>query len=826
VFLAFVAAFGNSHGEIRCRIENYCRFSPRSLALEPRFLQGFAEFFADAAVYSPGPSWIPVGEPNKRVRRIDLSSISWIPLGLTLSVAVAGGANAQDTPAEGATAKTIRAVRVETPPVIDGVLDEAVWAQAEPISDFVQVRPTDGGEPSETTEVYLLYDDDALYVGARLGDSDPDQIAANTMRHGVGLGRTDDRLVLILDPFNTRRGGYRFETNANGVRHDMLYQNVSQIQTAWDTIWETAGSIDENGWLTEIAIPFKSLAFDPDAEAWGFNFARSIRRRGEEIAWVTRNRSYNPSISGLATGFEGLDQGIGLDIVPSISVVEQKFYDPGDSQSETNPSLDVYYRLTPSLNGSLTFNTDFSATEVDSRQVNLTRFNLFFPERRDFFLNDADLFNFARIGGGGFGGVFNRAQARSDRESSQPFFSRRIGLDADGAPVDLKYGGKISGRVGRWNIGTLAIRQDGFQDFDDAGAFVENIDETDIFVGRLSANVLEESALGFIVTEGDPRSNLDNSVFGIDFRYLNTRLPGGRQLEGDAWFQRSTTPGLSGNDTARGLRLRSPNNQGLRGGFGVNEVEENFNPALGFVNRAGIRDMVADIGYTHYFDSERWQRVMFRLDAQRVTLLDGGGLDSQTIRARLFEVRAHSFDAFEYEFIAQKEVVVDAFTLYEDYAREVGVMPGEYSFGEHVFAFETGRHRPFFVEIDFQWGDFFGGKRDRTTGALTWRPSSRFSTTLEYDWNDIQLPDGHFISRLLGWTTEFAFSSTLFWVNLIQYDNDSEEIGINSRLQWIPRSGQEGFIVLNHNLQDFDKNNKFNSQRADLSLKFNYTFRF
>lgn len=745
------------------------------------------------------------------MRKIDVNSRGSVLLGLALSVALGGPAAAQDTPA-----KTVRVIRVETPPVIDGVLDEAVWAQAEPITDFVQVRPTDGGEPSETTEVYLLYDDDALYIGARLGDSEPDQIAANTTRHNVGLGRTDDRLVLILDPFNTRRGGYRFETNANGVRHDMLYQNVSQIQTDWNTIWDTAGSIDENGWLTEIAIPFKSLAFDPEAEAWGFNFGRSIRRRGEEIAWVTRNRSYNPSISGLATGFEGLDQGIGLDIVPSIAVVEQKFYDPGGAQSETNPSLDIYYRLTPSLNGSLTFNTDFSATEVDNRQVNLTRFNLFFPERRDFFLNDGDLFEFARIGGSGFGSNFNRAQSRSDRENSRPFFSRRIGLSADGAPVDLNYGGKISGRIGRWNIGTLAIRQDEY----------EGVDETDIFVGRFSANVFEESTLGFIVTDGDPRSNLDNSVFGIDFRYLNTRLPGGRQLEGDAWFQRSTTDGVSGNDTARGLRLRSPNNQGIRGGFGISEVEENFNPALGFVNRAGIRDVTVDVGYNYYFDSELWQRVSFGVDAQRVTLLDGGGLDSQVINARLFELRAHSFDGVEYNYVAQKEIVVDAFTLYEDATRQVGVAPGSYSFGEHVVGFETGRHRRFSGEMDFQWGDFFNGTRDRITGSVSWRPSARFTMSLDYDWNDIELPNGQFISRLLGWTTEVAFSSTLFWVNLIQYDNDSEEIGINSRLQWIPRAGQEGFIVLNHNLQDFDKDNTFKSERADLSLKFNYTFRF
>ncbi len=747
------------------------------------------------------------------MRTIDLSSQNPILLSLAASIAAAGGAHAQE-PAE--PTKTVRVMRVETPPVIDGVLDESVWGEAQAITDFHQVRPGDGTPPSERTEVYLLYDDDALYVGARLGDSEPDQIAANTMRHGVGIGRTDDRLVLILDPFNTRRGGYRFETNANGVRHEMLYQNVSQININWDTIWEAAGSIDENGWLAEMAIPFKSLAFDPQEDTWGFNFTRSIRRRGEEMAWVSRNRSYNPSIAGLATGFEGMDQGLGLDIVPSIAVTEQKLYAPSGSSSETNPSLDVYYRLTPSLNAALTINTDFSATEVDDRQVNLTRFGLFFPERRDFFLNDADLFEFGRIGGSGFGSVFNQAGSRPDRESGRPFFSRRVGLSAAGAPVDLDYGGKLSGRVGRFNIGTLAIRQDASP----------GVDPTDLFVGRVSANVLAESTVGLIVTDGDPRSNLDNSVVGVDFRYLNSRLPGGRALEADAWLQRSSTQGQSGNDMARGLILRSPNNTGWRGGLGIKEIEANFNPALGFVNRAGVRDVTVDAGYTRFLDSDFWQRIFVGVDASRVSLLEGGALDSEAVRFRVFELDTNSSDNVEYHYIARKEVVTEEFILYEDSSRQVGVSPGRYSYGEHVLSFEAGQHRTFSGELDFQWGDFFGGTRDGVVGSFAWRQSPKFNLSLSYEWNDIELPDGRFISRLLGLTTEFAFSSRLFWVNLIQYDNISEEMGINSRLQWIPRAGQEGFIVLNHNLQDFDKDNSFKSTEADLSLKFSYTFRY
>ena len=219
-------------------------------------------------------------------------------------------------------------VRTATPPVIDGKLDEAVWQTADVITDFHQIRPGDGATPSEPTEVYVLYDDDAFYIGARMHDSEPQLIVAPTGRHGQGLG-PDDRLVVILDPFNTGRSGYRFETNANGVRHDALYQNINSFQSDWTVIWDTAATIDETGWVAEMAIPFKSLPFDPSTTDWGFNFGRGIRRRGEEMAWVSRNRTYNPSILGLVTGMQGMDQGMGLDVVPSLAVGEQKAFVSG-----------------------------------------------------------------------------------------------------------------------------------------------------------------------------------------------------------------------------------------------------------------------------------------------------------------------------------------------------------------------------------------------------------------------------------------------------------------------------------------------------------------
>ncbi|HMB72726.1 MAG TPA: carbohydrate binding family 9 domain-containing protein [Gammaproteobacteria bacterium] len=708
--------------------------------------------------------------------------------------------------------KTVRVIRIDSPPVIDGSLDDAVWERAEVITDFHQTRPGDGAQPSEPTELYLLYDEDAFYIGARMYDSNPELIAAPTFRHGQGLG-SDDRLVVILDPFNTRRAGYRFETNANGIRHDALYQDITSFQSDWTAIWDTAASITDEGWIAELEIPFKTLPFDPNIDTWGFNFGRGIRRRGEEMAWVSRNRSYNPSIVGLAEGLSGMDQGKGLDIVPSVAVTQARLFDPGSSDSNMEPSLDVFYRLTPSLNAALTINTDFSSTEVDNRQVNLTRFSLFFPEKRDFFLNDADLFQFGRIGGGGNGN--NQASSRADRENARPYFSRRIGLDQTGAPVDLEYGGRVSGRLGRWSIGTLAIRQD------EAG----DVDATDLFVGRISADISQESTFGIILTDGDPRSNLDNSVYGFDYRYLNTRLPGGRQLEADVWLQRSETEGIDGDDGAFGVAVRMPNNTGLRGGISLKEVEQNFNPAMGFVDRSNIQDLSAEIGFTRFFESSLMQSAYFGIDAQRIESLEGQ-LETEIFKFRLLEIETNSRDEFQFGHTANEEVVLDAFTIYEDSTRIVEVPAGRYSFGQTDISFETAGQRRFSGGLGYETGDFFGGSIDTISSEFSWNRSNNFTMTVEYEYNDVELPQGDFISRLVSVSSAYAFSPNLYWINLIQYDNVSEEFGINTRLQWIPKAGQEGFVVLNHNLQDFDKDNTFKSASSDLSVKFKYTFRF
>ncbi len=706
--------------------------------------------------------------------------------------------------------KTVRIVRAMTPPVIDGKLDDAVWATAPLIDDFHQVRPTDGGAPSERTEVRLLYDGDYLYIGARLYDSEPDKITRNVMRHGNPLGQ-DDRLAIIIDPFNTGRNGYRFETNANGVRHDMLYKNINELQPDWTVIWETQSFVDEQGWSFEMAIPFKSLPFNPNIDTWGFNFARGIRRRGEEVVWVSRNRTYNPNVVGHVSGFSAMDQGVGLDIVPSMSANRRITFSPGTTDTNLEPSLDLYYRITPSLNASLTLNTDFSAAEIDDRQVNLTRFNLFFPEKRDFFLNDSDLFEFGRIGRGS-----NQATTAAGLQSGRPFFSRRIGLSATGLPVDLERGGKLSGRVGRFSIGTFAVHQ---------GA-LGGVDDKNLLISRVAADVLDESTVGMIYTDGDPGSNVDNSLAGVDFQYLNTRLAGGRTLEATAWYQQSDTPGKHGDDEAYAVAFDIPNAEGWRGGLSLKQLGENFNPALGFVSRTGVRDYLGQVGYTHFVSGRKFlQSLSSELDAERVDFVTGG-LETQVLNARLLEIESRTRDFFRVNYESHEEVVTQPFTLYSDPTRQVAVPVGRYSFDRAGFDVGSGAQRGLAASIYYSTGDFYDGERTNVGGEVLWKPSPRFNFTFRYDWNDIALSQGEFTTRLIQVITQMAIRLNLTWINIVQYDNASEVLGVNSRLQWIPKAGREGFIVLNHNLQDFDKDGAFQSALSDLNVKFAYTFRF
>ncbi len=337
-----------------------------------------------------------------------------------LALALVAGRAAAQPPPDDADEKTVRIQRAAEPPVIDGELNEEIWVRAPLVDDFHQVTPVEFESPSERTEVFVLYDRDALYIGARLYDAEPELINARILRQGQNIN-SDDRFFVHIDPFNNRRSGYLFGVNPNGVRYDGVFEGVTQRQFDWDGIWQAAARITPEGWTLEIEIPFKTLSFDPSTTTWRMNFARNIQRKNEGMAWNSRNRNTDLSTMADVTGISQIQQGRGLDVVPSVSFRERRAIGPVAAESDAEPSVDVFYKITPQLNASLTVNTDFSATEVDDRQVNLTRFSLFFPERRDFFLQDVDIFLFGRL-----------------QQDGRPFFSRRLGINSAGQPVPAR----------------------------------------------------------------------------------------------------------------------------------------------------------------------------------------------------------------------------------------------------------------------------------------------------------------------------------------------------------------------------------------------------
>ena len=687
--------------------------------------------------------------------------------------------------------KSFAISRAGTAPIIDGKLDDDVWRNATTIDDFHQTVPTDGASPTEITIVRVTYDDEYLYIAADLRDSDPSEIRAKQMIQGK-MFFSDDRFWVTIDSFNTKRNDYFFQVNANGIRREALRENNARFIEEWSAIWHAESAVHENGWATEIAIPFKSISFAPESDTWGINFGRGIVRKQEFNMWASHERQDWPAYGGEVKGIEEIEQGLGLDVVPSVNVSQERDLAAGSSDTGFDPSLDVRYRITPSLTATLTLNTDFSTAEVDEQQIALDRFSLFFPEKRDFFLQDAGIFEFGNIDTNG-----------------RPFFSRRIGLSADGEAVGIDAGVKLTGRIGDFNIGTLAIRQEAYED----------IESKDLFVARGSYNVLDESAVGFILTHGDPTTNETNSEAGVDFLYRNSDGPFGEILTGQFWAQQSDSSDLDGDDSAFGARLEIPSDK-LMAYVAGQYIEENFRPALGFVNRTGIRRVDAGLRYRTRPDEGRWRAINNRIDYTLVTDMDGELLSEKT-RIRPVSFYSHTDDFLFVEWERNQETVLEDFELFD----RLNVPAGDYEFDRYRAEIATGRQRPLRVVLSVQDGEFFGGDRLEKFVELQWRQSAHFYLGASFTENVVELPSGNFTSHLASLRSDVAFNSRWSWSNLLQYDNTSDRLGINSRLRFIPEAGKEVLLVLNHGA-DVHRNNSVTSTQNQLNLKVSYTFRY
>jgi hypothetical protein len=687
--------------------------------------------------------------------------------------------------------KTFDISRTDTAPIIDGELDDDVWQDATVVDDFHMTSPIDGATPSESTIVRVMFDDEFLYIAADMRDSDPSQIRAKQMIQGK-MFFSDDRFWVTIDSFNTKRNDYFFQVNANGVRRDALRENNARFIEEWSAIWHAESAVHEFGWATEIAIPFKSISFAPNTDTWGINFGRGIVRKQEFNMWASHERQDWPAYGGEVSGIDEIEQGLGLDVVPSINVNQERDLQAGTNDTGFEPSLDVRYRMTPSLSATFTLNTDFSTAEVDEQQIALDRFSLFFPEKRDFFLQDAGIFEFGNIDTNG-----------------RPFFSRRIGLSADGKEVGIEGGVKLTGRIGEFSVGALAIRQEEYDD----------IDAKDLFVTRGSYNVLDESAVGFIMTHGDPTSNETNSVVGLDFLYRNSDGPFGEILTGKAWAQKSDSSDLDGDDQAVGLQFEIPSDK-LSAYVSTQYIEENFRPALGFVNRTGIRRLGTGLRYRTRPEEGRWRAINNRIDYALVTDMDGATL-SQKTSIRPVSFYSHTDDFLFVEWERNYENVLDDFSLFG----QLNVPAGEYRFDRYRAEVSTGMQRPLRIVLSLQDGGFFDGDRLEKFVEVQWRQSAHFFLGASFTENVVELPSGNFTSHLASLRSDIAFNSRWSWSNLMQYDNTAEVLGINSRLRYMPEAGKEIMLVLNHGAS-VDPENRLTSMQNDLNLKVSYTFRY
>lgn len=730
-----------------------------------------------------------------------------------------------------------KAVFVDRPPVIDGVIDEAVWDEAEVITDLTKVQPQFCEPPTFRSEIRILTDGETLFLSMRAYDDEPERIVRNRMARSE-VFFYDDNFTVLLDTFHDRQNGYFFQVNPNGGRRDGVFTR-DNFEENWDGIWYADATIDAEGWSAEMAIPFKTLPFKPGQDDWGLQLFRRIRRWNEENRWADpslQRFGINISRAGTLQGMAVAEQGIGLDVVPTFSggyvhdgqgqdndpttPGQRDFDDHGEAVIE--PSFDAFYRLTPSLLASLTANTDFAQTEIDDAQVNLSRFSLFFPEKREFFLRDTGIFQFADL----------------TSENGLPFFSRRIGLDSNTNAVRILGGGRLTGRAGPLNIGFIDIQQDR-----NAGREGENL-----FVGRVSANVLEESNVGVLVTHGDPESDRENLLAGADFNYRSSQLVMSRFVSANLWLLQNFSGGNYGDrSTAWGATLSYPNDI-VQWKLRYKEIQQGFDPALGFVNRSDIRRYDVDYRYRLRWQDEAIQTYDIVLDSTFVTDRTNH-LETVSVRFSPLKITNAVDDSFELQALVLYDDVEQSFYL----ADHIGIPPAEYTQWSGLLYIKTGQHRPVRFEYDTGIGQFYGGWGVRLSPLIEWRPARYLLLSLRYDerrffdmqpcyggTGTLEQPDPSincvvsgeggdvknrgFTVRLLRWRAQVAFTPDIIWSTLVQYDNLSDEFEFQTRLRWIVEPGREFFVVVG---QDLDtKPGDFRVRETQPSVKVRWTFRF
>ena len=672
---------------------------------------------------------------------------------------------------------------------VDGVLDEPAWQNVEPITELYQIQPDEGEPVTEPSEIRIMYDDNKLYFGFIFYDSEMDKIVANDMRRDSPGLRSNDYGFLLLDTYNDRRNAVFFRfTPMSGMEDSAVSDSGSTRNGSWDIVWECRCRINEDNWTVEIAIPFNQLRFERSAAMdWGINFGREIARKNELGAWHAAPKTYGPlgkyrtEYFGTLERLEGISPSRNLELLPYLL--------PGASYtSETEngtegvfeAGLDLKYGLTPNLTADLTFNTDFAQVEADQEQVNLTRFSLFFPEQRPFFLEGAS--------------IFDVGIPRPSFNRPPPlllFYSRQIGL-AKGRAIPILGGGKMTGKIGPYGIGILNVLTNKFED-DDTG-----IPEADMFseprtnysVVRLNRDIFAGSTVGGIFVNKQDADTY-NRTAGIDFSYRPTR-----EIDVKGLWSRTFEADSSGNSNAFyfGANWRTNLFQ-LDGSY--TDIGEDFNPEVGFVLRKGVRRLQGFAQYTP------WPR---KFGIREIQI--GPEIDLVLTRENELETQDITFDT-QFSFEAGDSIGFQLKNTTENLRSEFilegeEIPSGEYNFATFQASMRSSSSRMIFGEVRLELGQFYHGNRSGLLLDATFRPNAKFSIEPFIEFNRITFPETEFDANVVGGRIGYSFSTTLFTKLFAQWSTDRDVLAANFLVNYIYRPGSDFYLVFNQNYDTRD----------------------
>ncbi len=704
--------------------------------------------------------------------------------GLSLVLLEAPALAGQEIRSTGDIRPVASVTRAASVPVIDGELQDEAWRDASPITAFYQREPVEGQPVSERTEVRILADEEALYIGAWLYDRDVAGINQGERVRDANL-ENGDYFGVILDTYRDRQNGFIFSTTPAGIEYDGqvvkegqgggVFQRGQNRQQAgamggfnlnWDASWEVAASQDEEGWYAEMRIPFSTLRYGSGSvQRWGMNLVRRIRRRNEEAFWSPVPRQFNLmrlSVAGDLTDVP-VPSRRAATVTPYALGAAERDYTAStvDTEYPGEFGVDSKITLTPALTLDLTYNTDFAQVEVDEQRTNLTRFPLFFPEKRPFFLENAGIFS------------------AGTPQAADLFFTRRIGISDRGTPVPILGGGRLSGRAGGLNIGVLQLFTDEI-----AGEMAENA----FSVARVSRELPNRSRAGAIFVQR--RATHDGDDFNRTYA-VDGRIGVGDALTFDLWAAKTETPELDGRDAGYNV-LSTFESRDLQMRFRYMQIGEDFNPEVGFVNRVGYRHLEANVMPIIRVPSISW----WRQSTPHVTYRGHWGFDG------FYESGFLHFDAeigFENGGRFGPELNIVHEGLRDPFEVAPGVVIPAGSYDNYVnswdIATDPSARLSYSSRMDF--GGFFSGHRYGGNGTMTFRPSEAVTTSLLVDHNIVRMPEGDFETTLLGLRLAYFFTPRIFLQSLIQYSDQADVWSANVRFAILDTAGTGLYVVYN-----------------------------